>query len=44
MLLFLARDLCLVFGFPIMKSSLSFTNVKTIKIPAVCSVNNSELL
>ena len=30
--------------FPIMKPSFSFTNVKTIKIPAIHSVNNSGLL
>ena len=34
-----------VFGFPIMKPSFSFTNVKTITILAICSaVNNSGLL
>ena len=32
-----------VFGFPIMKPSFSFTNVKTISIPEICSVNNSGL-
>ena len=26
-----------VFGYPIMKPSFSFTNVKTITIPAICS-------
>ena len=33
-----------VFGFPIMKPSFSFTHVKTITIPAICSVNNSGML
>ena len=33
-----------VFGFPIMKPSFSFTNVKTITILAICSENNSGLL
>ena len=33
-----------VFGYPIMKPSFSFTNVKTITIPAISSENNSELL
>ena len=33
-----------MFGFSIMKPSFSFTNVKTITIPAICSVNNSGLL
>ena len=30
-----------MFGFPIMKPTFSFTNVKSITIPAICSVNNS---
>ena len=34
---------CLI-GFLTMKPSFSFTNVKTITIPAICSVNNSGLL
>ena len=33
-----------MFGFSIMKPSFSFTDVKTIAIPAICSVNNSGLL
>ena len=33
-----------MFGFSIMKPSFSFTDVKTITIPATCSVNNSGLL
>ena len=30
-----------MFSFPIVKLSFSFTNVKAITIPAICSVNNS---
>ena len=33
-----------VFGFAIMKPSFSLTNVKSITIPAICSVNNFGLL
>ena len=34
-----------MFGrFSIMKPSFNFTDVKTITIPAICSVNNSGLL
>ena len=33
-----------MFGFSIMKPSFSFINVKTITIPAICSVNDSGLL
>ena len=33
-----------VFGFPTMKLSFSFTNVKTFTVPAICSVNNFGLL
>ena len=32
-----------MFGFSIVKPSFSFTDVKTITIPAICSVNNSGL-
>ena len=32
-----------MFGFSIVKPSFSFTDAKTITIPAVCSVNNSGL-
>ena len=34
----------MMFGFPIVKPSFSFTKVKTITISAICSVNNSGLL
>ena len=30
-----------MFGFSIVKPPFSFTNVKSITIPAICSVNNS---
>ena len=33
-----------MFGFSVGEPSFSFTDVKTITIPAVCSVNNSGLL
>ena len=33
-----------MFSFAIMKPSFSFTYVKTITIPEICSVNNSGLL
>ena len=33
-----------MFGFSIMKPPFSFTDIKTITIPAICSVNNSGLL
>ena len=33
-----------MFGFSIVKPPFSFTDVKTITIPAICSVNNSGLL
>ena len=33
-----------MFGFSIMKPPFSFTDVKTITIPAICSVNYSGLL
>ena len=33
-----------MFGFSIVKPSFSFTDVKTITIKAICSVNNSGLL
>ena len=33
-----------MFGFPIMKPSFSFIDVKIITIPAICSVNNPGLI
>ena len=33
-----------MFGFSFVKPLFSFTDVKTITIPAICSVNNSGLL
>ena len=33
-----------MFGFSIVKPPFSFTDVKTITIPTICSVNNSGLL
>ena len=33
-----------VFRFFIVKLSFSFTNIKTITVPAICSVNTSSLL
>ena len=32
-----------MFGFSIVKPPFSFTDIKTITIPAICSVNNSGL-